>query len=295
MKESKMSKAAHVIIVILLLMLCVVTLYPYLNQLAISLNESSDTMKGGITIFPRKFTLSNYQVMLQNESIYMGALISVSRTILGTITALFVTFSAAYALTRRGLKWRKAITWYLCIPTYITAGVIPLYILYRNLGLMNNYLVYILPSLFSFYNMVIMRSFLQELPASLEESALIDGANEAQIMFRIILPLSMPVVATVALWIAVFHWNDWTTTLMYVTKKSLYPLQYIMMQIIKESEVLQSMTIESAAMGTAKRARPTPQAVQAAGLILTTLPIILVYPFLQKYFISGVVLGAVKE
>ena len=181
------------------------------------------------------------------------------------------------------------------LPSYITAGVIPFYILYSYLNLINNYLVYILPTAFAFYHMVIIRSFLQELPPSIEESAKIDGANDIQIMFKIIMPLSLPVMATVALWISVGAWNDWTTTLMYVTKKSLYPLQYLMMRLIKESSLAREMAKESASVQTGIMAKPTPESVKAASLITTTLPIIMVYPFLQKYFITGVTLGAVKE
>ena len=281
--------------ILLMILLCAVMLFPYLNQLAISLNEPMDTMRGGITVFPRRFTLINYTAVFNNQSVTKGALISVTRTLFGTALALITTFSAAYALTRRRLKGRKLITWFLCIPMYISAGTIPIYMLFRYLGLMNNYLVYILPFTFSFYNMVIIRSFLQELPPSLEESALIDGANEIRVMFQIILPLAIPVIATVCLWVAVFHWNDWTTPLLYVTKTKLYPLQYVMMRIIKESEVIQSIARESAGLERDPNLRPTPDSIQAAVLMVSTLPIVMLYPFLQKYFIQGVTLGAVKE
>lgn len=182
------------------------------------------------------------------------------------------------------------------IPAYISAGVIPVYILYGKMHLINSYLVYILPTAFVFYNMVIIRSFLQELPASIEESAQIDGANDIQIMFRIIMPLCGPVLATVALWVSVSAWNDWTTTLMYVTKKELFPLQYFMMRLIKESETAKQMALEASMnKGAAVSAsEPTSESVKSATLIVSTLPIIMVYPFLQKYFIKGVALGAVK-
>lgn len=143
------------------------------------------------------------------------------------------------------------------IPSYISAGVIPIYILYRYFGLINSYWVYVWPGLFSFYNMVIIRSFLQELPASIEESAKIDGASEVKVMTRIAFPLSLPVVATIALWVSVGAWNDWTTTLLYVTEKNLFPLQYLMMQLIKESEVISKMVSEAAMTGTKMTAMPT--------------------------------------
>lgn len=295
MKMTRGQKIFNVFNIILILLFCVITIYPYLNQLAISFNEGTDTTMGGITVYPREFTLDNYVTVFQNQRILQASVISVLRVILGTVLPLFVTFSAAYALTRSGLKWRKALTWYLCIPMYVTAGIIPTYILYRYLGLINNFLVYILPFAFSFYNMVILRSFLQEVPKSLEESALIDGANEMQVMFKIMVPMAMPALATVTLWLAVGQWNDWSSTLMYITKPNLYPLQYIMMQIIKESEVAQQLALNASMTGQMKTPTSTPESVQSAVLIVTTIPIIMVYPFLQKYFIKGVVLGAVKE
>lgn len=295
MKRSLGEKVFQVCNYAFMLLLIVVMLYPYINQLAISLNEGMDTMMGGITIFPRKFTLDNYKTVFSNQSFLDAVVISVTRVIFATGISLTVVFSAAYGLTRRKLPHKRGLTLYLMLPSYITAGVIPIYILYSYLNLINNYLVYILPTAFAFYNMVIIRSFLQELPPSIEESAKIDGANDIQIMFRIIMPLSLPVMATVALWISVGAWNDWTTTLMYVTEKSLYPLQYLMMRLIKESSLAREMAKESAAVQTGIMAKPTPESVKAASLITTTLPIIMVYPFLQKYFIKGVTLGAVKE
>ena len=278
-----------------MLLLVTVTLYPYLNQLAISLNEGMDAMMGGITVLPRKFTWENYRVVFSNPSFGDAAAITVSRVAITTVLSILVVFGAAYGLTRKGLPFKKFMTLYLMIPNYITAGTIPIYMLYRDLHLINNYMVYIIPGIFSFYNLVIVRSFLQDLPPAIEESAKIDGANEIYILFKIILPLSMPVLATVALWVAVGMWNDWTTTLLYVTEKKLFPLQYLMMRLIKESELAREMAVQSAMNNTSVTAQPTPDTVKAATLIVTTLPIILVYPFLQKYFIKGVVLGAVKE
>ena len=160
-------KVFNIFNIIVITILCVLMVYPFLNQLAISLNESIDTNLGGITIFPRKPTISNFVTVLQNKQIRTGAIISVSRVILGTLLALFVTFSAAYALSGRDLKGKKAFNWFLSLPMYISAGTIPIYILYRYLGIMNNYLVYILPGVFSFYNMLIIRSYLETLPASM--------------------------------------------------------------------------------------------------------------------------------
>lgn len=296
MKRTKGENIFNVFNIIFMILMCVIMIYPYINQVAISFNEGMDTALGGITIFPRKFTWQNYGVVFSNSDFFQAAFISVSRVILQVVLSIAVTFSAAYGLTRKQLSYKRAITLYFMIPAYVTAGVIPVYITYRYLGLINSYLVYIVPMLFSFYNMVIVRSFLQELPASIEESAKIDGASEICVMTRIVFPLCMPVIATIALWIAVGAWNEWTSTLYYVTKPTLYPLSYLMMKLVKESEVAQKMAAESAMTGGANVAFvPTSESVKAATLVVTTLPIILVYPFLQKYFIKGVTMGAVKE
>lgn len=295
MKRTLGEKTFGVFNIILMLFLSVIMLYPYLNQVAISFNEGMDTALGGITLFPRKFTLQNYITVFRDKSIYGGALISISRVLLEIVLSISVVFSAAYGLTRKKLPYRKGITLFLMIPAYVTAGTIPIYIIYRYYGFINNYLVYIIPKLFVFYNMVIIRSFLQELPASIEESAKIDGAGDATIMIKIAFPLCMPVIATIALWIAVGTWNDWTTTLLYITEPDLFPLQYLMMKLIKESEIAQKMAAEAAVTGTEMTFIPTSESIKAATLIITTLPIIMVYPYLQKYFISGVTLGAVKE
>lgn len=294
MKKSVSYRVFSVVNILLITLLCVVTLYPYLNQLAVSFNRGMDTSMGGITVYPREFTMENYKAVFQDSKIYSAAVVSVARTVLSVVLSLLVTFAAAYALTRKDLAGRRAITLLLCIPMYVSAGIIPSYILYRYLKLINNFWIYVLPGVFSFYNMVIIRSFIQEIPESLEESALLDGANELQILFKIIVPLSKPVLATVALWVAVANWNDWTSTLMYVTDAKLYTLQYLTMKIIKQGEIMRQAAIEQAMGNEEIVQQTTEESVKAAVLIVTTLPIVMVYPFLQKYFVKGVTLGAVK-
>ena len=292
MKRTKGEYIFQAFNTIFMILLCVIMIYPYLNQVAVSFNEGTDAMMGGISIFPRKFTLANYAAIFSNQSIPRAALISVSKVLLGTLISLVVLFTCAYGITRANLPYRRAITLYLMIPCYISAGVVPTYIIYRYLGLIYNYWVYVLPACFSFYNLVILRSFLQEMPASIEESAKLDGANDIQIMYKIAIPLSKPVLATITLWVSVGLWNAWMDTMLYITDRELYSLSYIMMQLIKESSLAQQMAQDSGMVESA--AKPTPDTIKAATLIITTIPIIMVYPFLQKYFIKGVTLGAVK-
>ena len=293
MKRKASDYIIDTVIWISLIILCVLCLYPYLNQIAISLNEGMDSARGGITIFPRKFTWENYRALFSDSSYGRAFSITVLRAVCNMLIQNIVVFGAAYALTRKRLRGRKFFTAYLAVPMYLHAGLIPMYILYRSLGLINNFWVYVLPYSFAFYNMVIVRSFVQDIPESLEESALLDGANEMTILFKIILPLSLPVLATVSLWILVGQWNDWTTALYYVTNEKLYPLQYLMMRVIKQGEQLRQQAILEA-MGSDTSVQTTSESVKAAMIIATSIPIIAVYPFLQKYFVSGVTLGAVK-
>lgn len=282
--------------ILLMLFLCVITLYPYINQIAISLNDGADTAYGGITIFPRVFTLVNYKAALTSTGFGLAFAVSVARVASGTLISLFVTLLCAYVLTKKELPFRRLISNILVIPMFIAPGIIPNYIILRNLHVLNTFWVYILPSAFSFYNMVVMRTYLEGLPKSLDEAALVDGANELQILAKVYLPLCKPMLATLALWVMVMHWNDWTTTLYYINRKELYTLQFIMMQVVKESETVQKMASEMIASGQDMTGiMPTPESVKAATLIIVTFPIICIYPFFQKYFVKGVTLGAVKE
>ncbi len=284
--------------VLIMVILCVVTLYPYINQLAVSLNDGKDTVFGGITIFPRKFTWVNYITVFTHSGFANSLAVSALRVVFGTACGLVVITAAAYAVTKKNLPGKNVIISFLIVPTFISSGLIPTLILYRHLHLMNNFLVYILPAAFAFFYMIIIRTYLQTIPSSLEESAVIDGANEVQILFKIMLPLSMPVMATVALWLGVAQWNDWVSPLYYVTKKSLYPLQYIMYKVVKEAELINeiiSNQVRTGNVGKAQEVKVTSESVKAATIIVATLPIVMLYPFLQKYFIKGVMIGAVKE
>lgn len=284
--------------IIFMLLLAIVLLFPYLNILARSFNDAADSARGGLTIYPRVFSIENYKTLFADDAIIRAAFVSVLRVVIGVVLSIIVQFAAAYALTFK-FEGKRFVTWLFTIPMFITAGMVPLYVLITKIGLLNNFWVYILPTLFSFYNAIIIRTFIENtIPKALQESAMIDGANEVLILFKIILPLSMPVLATVALWIMVGQWNDWTSTLYYIRKSSLFTLQYIMMQMIKESERMQQLlqaALESgeAIDGTVKTA--SSDGLISAQVVVTTVPIICVYPFLQKYFVTGIMMGGVKE
>ena len=297
MRMSKSYKVFTVFLYILMAIIIAICLIPFLHTLAKALNDGNDTMRGGITIFPRVFTLKNFKILLSDTSLYQATLVSVASVICVIITNLGVQFMSAYALSHTNLPGRKKILLFTIIPTFISGGMIPMYILVTKLGLLNNFMVYFLPSLYSFYNVMILRSYIESsVPTALMEAAKLDGASEWRVMLQIVFPLCKPVLATVGLWLAVGAWNNWTTTLYYITDSDLFNLQYKLMQVIKESERLQQLLQQAQLTGEVVTAevKTTPESLQCAQVIVTVLPIVMVYPFLQKYFVKGVTLGAVK-
>ena len=297
MKSSFSRKVFNAGNITLMILMMITILFPYANVFAKALNEGEDTSKGGILIWPRKFTWENFTTVILDDAFGQALLISISLVIVCTVLNLLVQFMAAYTFLNKDLAGRSWMMVFLLIPMYFGGGLIPQYILYAKVGLLNNYLVYVLPGLMSTYNMIIIRSYLESIPPSLRESARIDGANDIRIAFQIMLPLSKPVIATVALWTAVGVWSDWTSTLYFITKKHLFTLQYLLMQVIKEAEKIRAIIAEALLRGEELAIMPTvtTESVQSAQIIVTTLPIVMVYPFLQKYFIKGVTLGAVKD
>lgn len=297
MKDSLSRKIFNVCNICFFIFLMVTMLFPYLNVLAKALNEGKDTAMGGILLLPRKFTWENFETVIMDKAFGRALFISLSMTMICTVANLLVQFMAAYTFLKEDLVGKKILMIFLLIPMYFGGGLIPQYILYAKIGLLNNFLVYVLPGLMNTYNMIIIRSYMDSIPASLRESARIDGAGDIRIAFQIMLPLCKPVLATVALWTAVGAWTNWTSTLYFVTDKKLYTLQYVLMQVVKEADKIRAMVAEAELRGEVLNIVPkmTTESVQSAQIIVTTLPIILVYPFLQKYFIKGVTLGAVKD
>ncbi len=299
MKVSASRKVFVAFNTVIVLALTLVFIAPYLHILAKSLNDAGDTALGGITFLPRKWTFDNMKVILIDKTTWYGFIVTVARVVIGSVIALIVTYFAAYALLRKGLRFRGIIVAYLTVPMFFGGGLIANWVWFERLGLLNNFLLYVLPCAFSFYNMAVVRTYLQTIPESLAESARLDGANELKILWSIMMPLSKPIIAVILLWNAVFYWNDWTTTLYYFTDPYLYTLQYNLQQILKEAERFQSLMQNAQQSGSIFNSdlsdSLTPEAIQSAQIIVSTLPIVLVYPFVQKYFVSGVMIGSVKE
>ena len=282
---------------IILIVLMFVTLYPVINTVAYSFNDGTDALKGGIGLWPRMFSTNSYSTILRDSAVYRAAWISASKTVIITILNLFWTSMLAYTLTRKEYVLRKLITTMLVLTMYINAGLIPNYLLIsRTLHLRNTYWVYIIPTMFSCFNMIVLRTYIAGLPEALVESARIDGAGDIRIFWQIIFPLCKPVLATVALFVAVGSWNSWFDTHLYnASKTHLHSLQYLL-----KMKLATTQASSNAAKGTvdaltnSASSKTTPVTIRCAITVISTLPILVVYPFLQKYFVTGMVLGSVK-
>jgi len=267
-------------------------LYPVWNMAVLSFNESMDTMMGGVYIIPRKPTLESYRIVFLDKAIIRAFNITIWRTVIGTFSSVFFTSMVAYAFSKRYILGNKV---YLLIGTvtmFFGGGLIPYFIVLRSLKLYDTFLVYIIPGLFNFFNCIIFVTFFRELPASLEESAKIDGANDFKIFFTIVIPLSMPIVATISLFNGVGHWNDFFSGVMFINNPDLQPIQTFLYRVIAGSS--QTKSIVGMPAGVAAQAVSS-QSVKLATMMITTAPIICVYPFLQRYFVKGVMIGAIQR
>jgi putative aldouronate transport system permease protein len=279
-----------------MLFLCFVMLYPFWYILIYALNDTHDARMGSLWFWPRKFTLSNFKYVITNPLIRNAYLITIARTVFGSLIHLIVTGFAAFTLSKRYLPGRKLLTYFFVVPMFIGGTIVSGYVVMAKLRLLNNFLVYVLPGAFSFFMMAIIRAFIEEVPSSLEESAKIDGAGYYRIFFQLIVPLCMPIIATVLIFSGVGHWLDFYTNLLYVTRQSLYVVQYMLYRIIRyssEADVTGGMAQQWMRAALAKE-KITTQTLQMTTLIIVTVPILFIYPFFQKYIIKGVLVGSIK-
>ncbi|WP_246427695.1 carbohydrate ABC transporter permease [Paenibacillus phyllosphaerae] len=281
-----------------MLLLMVVTLYPFVNTLAVSLNNATDSIRGGIYLWPREFTLQNYSYVFNEATILGATFISIMRTVIGTIVTVFCSAMVAYTISRPDFVLRKFITIAFILTMYFNGGLIPNFLLIRDLGMINSFWVYIIPGIIGVFNLIIIRSFIEGLPESILESARIDGAGDFTTFAKIVLPLSLPVLATVALFTAVWQWNSWFDVFLYNSSEiKLSTLQYELQKILQNSNASMSAKSAGDAFANADNANAnmvTPFSIRATMTIVASVPIILVYPFLQKYFVKGMTVGGVK-
>lgn len=271
------------------------TLYPFWNALVISFNDGFDTANGGITVWPRVFTLDNYRLVFADSRLLNSLGISIARTAVGTLISMSVTAMMGYALSKKYLIGRKLYIALCIITLYFGGGLIPTYLLIRNLGMINTFWVLVLPSAVNVWNMIIFRTFFQNLPASLEESARVDGCNHISMFLRIVFPLSGPVFATLGLFTAVTYWNSWFDASIYITRDNLLPMQNLLINIINSAIPPDQMRQIGGAAGNVHMAGVTQRSLMMATMMIAVLPIVIVYPFIQKYFVKGVLVGSLKE
>lgn len=289
-RVAKGEKALDYVLLVIFIFVIAVTVYPFLNVLAISLNDPMDTMRNVNFIIPRIFSISNYKYVFTENNLGEPFIMSVVRTVVGTVVGVFCIAMLSYVLSRKDFYFNKLFTMLFIITMYVSGGLIPEYLLLtRTLHLSNNFLVYVIPGMIWVYNVILMRSFIEGLPVALQEAAKIDGANDFVIWWKIILPLCKPSLATVALFMAVGQWNSFMDTYLYARK--LPTLQYVLYEIMEQATI----KIDPHAQVSQLQSAVSPLSVRMAITIIATVPILIVYPFLQKYFVGGMTMGAVKD
>ena len=282
---------------IFMVLFAVVTLYPILNTLAYSFNEGADAVRGGIHLIPRQFSLQSYQRVFNMQSFFVGAKITVLRTVIGTLTSLAANALLSFILSRKRFLFKSGLSLFWIITMYANGGLIPTMLLFRYLHLTSSFWVYVVPGLVSAFNVMVMRTYMAGIPDSLEESAQLEGAGYMTIFLRIISPLCKPVYATIALFVAVYHWNSWFDAMLYNRMDTQYTtLQYELMKLLSSVTTSTSGGNPGQTSQTAETVQTViPMTVRAAATIITMAPIIMLYPFLQRYFVTGLTIGGVKE
>ncbi|WP_125606288.1 carbohydrate ABC transporter permease [Lapidilactobacillus bayanensis] len=286
-RVSKSEKIFHIIIVIFLLIFTLMCLLPFINVLSSSFASQAELTESPFILIPHSFTLDAYRYILSTPTIIRSIGVSLFITIVGTALSMILTSFMAYALSRKYLHGRNVINFLVVFTMLFSGGMIPSFLLVQNLGLMNSLWSLILPSAISAYNMIIMRNFFQGIPDSLEESAKMDGCTDWGVFFKIILPLSLPSIATISLFYLVSYWNSYQSAILYITSADKWPIQILLRQI-----VIVSSGVEADASSV--DVIPPAQSVKMAVIIIATLPMLIVYPFIQKYFVKGAMIGSVK-
>lgn len=290
MKRSNGEIAFGVVNAVLLTVFAGMALYPFVYVVSISLSTAAEAAREGLHLYPREVTWTAYKMVLGNPEIMVGYLNTIYRTVLGTILTLLMTCMCAYPLSRKYMPHRRFYTFMVIFTMLFNGGIVPVYLVVKSLGLIDNRLVYVLPMMLTGFNIIVVKNFFQQVPESLAEAARIDGANEFGILFRIYIPLSKPVLATVGLWTAILHWNMWLDAMIYITSNSKQVMQTFLQRIVIESSV---ELIEKGIVNP-DVTQFTPETIKAATIVITILPMLILYPFVQKYFVKGITLGGVK-
>jgi putative aldouronate transport system permease protein len=281
-------------IYVCIVLLSLVIILPCLNILAISFNDGRDTSRGGVSFWPRVFSLQNYEEVFKDGKVMRAYRITIARTVVGTVLKLVFTAMAAYALKYKLLPFRRQINFLITFTMLFGGGVIPTYILYARLGLINNFWVYVLPRLVDVIHLMMIRTAFETIPDSLEESAKLDGCGYFKSFIQIVLPLSKAVIAVVALFTAVGHWNDWFDGAFYMTSDREWPVATVLQQMLNRVASLSREATNLSALLARENRAVTSDSLKMATVVISTVPILCIYPFVQKYFTKGVMIGAVK-
>lgn len=293
-KKTTEDRVIDLVVTITMLIVVIITVYPFYYIIIHAFNSGGDSSLGGMYFVPRKPTFENFRALLSDKSWANAIIISISRTLVGTVLGLLATSVVAYAISFKALPFRKFYYRSYIFTMYFSGGMIPFYILLKNMGMLNTFWVYVVPGMINVYFMLVMVNFYREIPVSLYESAWLDGAGDIRVYISIALPLSKACLATIALFFAVSQWNSWIDSAYYITRDSLRPMSYLMMEIINKSATASALT-DSQSMGYASSAmQATTTSLEMASMVLAVFPILIVYPFLQKYFVKGVMIGSVK-
>ena len=293
-KVNPVDQVLQVLIYLIIIALCLIILLPCLNVVALAFNDGADAARGGVWFWPREFTLDNFKEVFKDGSITSAYVVTIARTVIGTFLSLMVTTMAGFALKQEDLPGRKIITMLITFTMLFGGGMIPTYIQYKNLHLLNSFWVYVVPSLVSVTYLLMVRTFFEGISDSLEESAKLDGCGFFQIYLKIMLPLSKPVIAVVGLYTAVNHWNDWFAGAFYVNDTNLWPVQTVLQQMLTKAMSSQQEVTSIAQALAHNTVSVTSDSLKMAAVVVTTVPILCVYPFVQKYFAQGAMIGAVK-
>ena len=296
MKLSRGERIFDIFNVAIMILFAVICLYPFVYVVALSFNEGKDAMRGGIYFFPRAFTFENYQKLFEDKRLAGSFLISVYRTVVGASVGMLINAMFAFTISKSDLPFRKVLNWLIVIPMYFGGGIIPYFLICKTLGLTNNVLVYVVPWLATPFYIMLLRISMKDLPASMEESAQLDGAGYGVVFFRIVMPLCLPALFTVILLGGITHWNDWLDGSIMVSNSRLWPMQTLLLSILQGSDMMSFFKGKnlSTAGGVVRKIDITPESLKMAMLVLTVVPIFMIYPFAQKYFIRGIMVGSIK-
>lgn len=288
----KKFSTVNLLISIFILLFALMCLLPMILTFVVSITDETSIMRNGYSFFPKRFSLYAYKLMFQGGSrVINGYLISTLVTVVGTLMSIVITGLAGYSISNKSVKYRGALSLYFFIPMVFSAGIVPWYLICTSLNLRNNLFALLIPNLlFSPFNLFLVRNFMGGIPDSLRESATIDGANDILIAFKIYFPLSIPVLATIGLFCGLAYWNDWWNAIMLVDNKNLYPIQYLLLQLKSQISMLRDLQFLSGS----GNVTPPAESLKMAIVIITIGPIVLLYPFLQRYYVKGLVIGSVK-